>query len=440
MSSYAVIDFETANGDITSVCQIGVVVVENGVITKEWSTLVKPIGEFSIWNIKIHGITAEHVKDAPSFLFVYDELISLIKNKIVVSHGAFDKSVLKKIHQLHGLDPELNITWLDATRVVRNVLPQYSSNGYGLQNIAKHFSIKTNPHDALDDAKTCAMILNNLLHQSNTSIEEWVKLSKKTIKRDANREKVTIETQCNQLGWSIETIVAVREAKRKWSNGLNLSGATPEEIVVEYLAKEKTIVSWCEGISVMLFLKACALDFFEKNHWLEEFSTRDDAVRDSIFRQLDFIVHRIDELVAHATSITKEKLICNINEICNDEVVQHIHPNLSRQLMLALVDIMPIKQRANLLRALSNDPEFSNGWPDLTIVHNNSLSFVEVKTTDNLKDSQINFAKNIAIPNDLICSVVKVISGATNAPTTSSINTKSQSFFVALVKKLRQLF
>lgn len=440
MSNYAVIDFETANADISSICQIGVVLVENGEITKEWSTLVKPIGEFSNWNIKIHGITAEHVEDAPNFLSIYDELSSLIKNKIVVSHGVFDKNVFTKVWQFYALDTELNITWLDATRIVRNVLPEYSGSGYGLQNIAKHFSITTNPHDALDDAKTCAMIVNKLLHQSNTTINDWIALSKKTIKRNEIRETVTIEMQCNQLGWGIQTIVAFREAKRKWSNGINLSGVTPEEIVVQYLAKDNSIVNWCEGTSVMLFLKACALDFFEKNHWLEECSTREDAVRDGIYGQLKFVVHRIEDVVIHATSISKDRLICNINEICNDEVVQHIHPNLSRELMMALIDTISLNQRANLLRALSKDPEFSNGWPDLTVVNNNTLSFVEVKTIDTLRDSQMNFALNIAKPNNLNCSVVKVISGATNAPTTSSINTKSQSFFVALVKKLRQLF
>lgn len=408
MSSYAVIDFETANNDITSICQIGVVLINDDVITKEWSTLIKPSGEFNSWNTKIHGITAEAVKEAPDFLSIYDELIALLKNKIVVSHGVFDKSVLTKTQQLYGLDPHVNITWLDATRIVRNVLPQFTNNGYGLQNIAKHFSLDTNPHDALDDAKTCALILYKLLRQSQTSINDWIELSKKTIKKDIALTVRNIERQCAELDWPYKEIKALRQGSRKWSNGVNLSEATPEEIVVDYLKKTNSIVNWCEGISVMLFLKACALDFFTDHHWLGNFSDRDDAIRDHLHLQLNQLKNRIDEVAQHTLLVTDSDLHRNINEICADEVIQHMHPNLNKDLMIALIEVMSKTQRVDLLRTLSLDVELTSGWPDITIINDGQLSFVEVKTTDDFKNSQINFANNIAKPNNLRCSVIRV--------------------------------
>jgi DNA polymerase III epsilon subunit family exonuclease len=409
MSNYAVIDFETANSDMTSICQIGVVLIEDGVITKEWATLVKPSGEFNSFNVKLHGITEEHVKEAPDFLAIYDELIALIKNKIVVSHGAFDKSVLAKAQELHGLNPEASITWLDATRIIRNVLPQFTNNGYGLQNIAVHFSLTTNPHNALDDAKTCAVIVNKLLDQSNTSINDWIELSKKTIRFDINLAVSNIKRQCLELDWPYEEIKAIRQGSRKWSDGKNLIGVTPEDIVVSYLRQTNPIVNWCEGTSVILFLKACVLDFFTDNHWLGDFSSRDDALRDALHLQLNQLKERIDDVAEEAVLVTDSQLTKNIEEICADEVIQHMHPNLSKKLMFALIGAMPKVQRATLLKTLSTDVELTSGWPDITIINDdNKLSFVEVKTTDNFRDSQIKFAKQVAHSNNLKCSVIRV--------------------------------
>lgn len=440
MSSYAVIDFETANNDITSICQIGVVLINDDVITKEWSTLVKPSSDFNGWNTKIHGITAEHVKEAPDFLSIYDELITLLENKIVVSHGAFDKSVLTKTQELYGLDPQANIIWLDATRIVRNVLPQFSGSGYGLQNIAKHYSINTIAHDALNDAKTCAVIVNKLLTQSNTSINDWIELSKKAIKRDPSHKPINIEMQCNELGWQINSINAFRESKRKWSNGTTLYEVTPEEIAVEYLARENDVVSWCEGASVMLFLKACVLDFFEANHWLQESATREDAIRDHISGQLSYLKHRIDEIAEYATSISDEKLIQNISDIYSDEVIKNIHPSHNSALMMMLVNVMPKIQRASLLRTLSVSPEYSNGWPDITVINSKNLSFVEVKTIDTLKDSQISFALNVAKPNKLQCSVIKVVSKEKVNQISPSNRKENNSFIAHLIKRIYSLF
>ena len=53
--------------------------------------------------------------------------------------------------------------------------------------------------------------------------------------------------------------------------------------------------------------------------------------------------------------------------------------------------------------------EYRAGWPDLTVV-GDSLRFVEVKTTDLLHESQIRFAKELALPLGLQCEVVQLCS------------------------------
>ena len=60
MKSFVAIDVETANADISSICQIGLVRVQDGIVRNGWTTLVDPECDFHPGNIAIHGITPSH--------------------------------------------------------------------------------------------------------------------------------------------------------------------------------------------------------------------------------------------------------------------------------------------------------------------------------------------------------------------------------------------
>jgi len=57
MSEFITLDFETANSDLSSICQIGLVHFKNGEILKKWGSLIDPEDDFDFMNISIHGIT-----------------------------------------------------------------------------------------------------------------------------------------------------------------------------------------------------------------------------------------------------------------------------------------------------------------------------------------------------------------------------------------------
>jgi len=60
---FTALDFETANSDGASVCQIGLVRVMFGVVTDRISLLVKPPNnEYNYWNTKVHGLTPQYTK------------------------------------------------------------------------------------------------------------------------------------------------------------------------------------------------------------------------------------------------------------------------------------------------------------------------------------------------------------------------------------------
>ena len=51
MATFNAIDVETANADRASICQIGIVHVQDGVVVDRWQTLVNPEDWFDPWNV-----------------------------------------------------------------------------------------------------------------------------------------------------------------------------------------------------------------------------------------------------------------------------------------------------------------------------------------------------------------------------------------------------
>ena len=61
MESFTALNFETAQGSRSSIYQVGLVRLENGIITKEINLLVQPPDNY-YWSrfTDIHGISAKH--------------------------------------------------------------------------------------------------------------------------------------------------------------------------------------------------------------------------------------------------------------------------------------------------------------------------------------------------------------------------------------------
>lgn len=194
--SFVAIDVETANSDVSSICQIGMAVFENGKLIKEWSSLIDPEDYFSGMNIRIHGIDEEAVKGQPKLFEVSDIIHKFTENLIIVSHSHFDRISIKKAFARYKITP-LSAQWLDSARVARRAWPELSSKvGYGLFNLCKNFGYKFAHHDALEDAKAAGYILNKAISESNEDLIFWlhrvekpIDLSPKPgIKKDGNPE------------------------------------------------------------------------------------------------------------------------------------------------------------------------------------------------------------------------------------------------------------
>jgi len=152
MDAFTAIDFETANGNPSSICQVGLVKVEQGIIVDEVCLLVQPPRNY-YWGkfIDIHGITPVDTLQAPNFEEVWMQIEHFIKDQDVVAHNGFgfDFPVLK--HTLAYYDiAEPRYSKYCTYRIYRRNLA-YLSNKYG---------IELNHHNALSDAKACAQLFN----------------------------------------------------------------------------------------------------------------------------------------------------------------------------------------------------------------------------------------------------------------------------------------
>ena len=167
------IDVETANPDLSSICQIGIVQFRDGAIAHRWKSFVNPDDYFDPMNISVHGIRESDVSDAPSFSELAPELHGYLTSSIVCHHTHFDRTAIHAVHTRHGLSmPE--VQWLDTARVVRRTWLDRSRSGYGLRAVADMLGITFNHHDAEEDARVAGEILLHAIAESELSVPEWL--------------------------------------------------------------------------------------------------------------------------------------------------------------------------------------------------------------------------------------------------------------------------
>lgn len=192
---YVIVDIETSNPDITSICQIAIVTYENGQVIDQWHTLINSKTYFHEMNVMIHGITERTVRDAPTLSEVADVIKAKFSDNVICSYGAFDRSSLTRIF------PELTNQWLDIVKVVRRAWDKkFAEKGYGLDKMAKALKIKQNQHhDALDDVLVAGEILKKALADSQKDLAFWLERVRKPIDLD-NYPKVNTKLEGNPEG------------------------------------------------------------------------------------------------------------------------------------------------------------------------------------------------------------------------------------------------
>ena len=159
---FVAIDFETATSSYTSVCSLGICVVENNKITDRKEILIKPDPfEFNDYNIKIHGIRPEMVVNKPNFAQYWDEIAPYLEGKTVVAHNAdFDVGVLCATLE-HFNIPRPSFNYICTVKLSQKAYPELEH--HRLNVLCDALGIKFHHHRAFDDAYACACVLLRIL-------------------------------------------------------------------------------------------------------------------------------------------------------------------------------------------------------------------------------------------------------------------------------------
>ena len=168
---FVVIDVETACSRVSSICQIGVVGFKDGAEVFEYETLVDPLDRFSPWNVRIHGITGEHVVGAPTFADVHAAVHGHLSGRITVAHSFFDKGALGAACALHQREV-IETRWLDSVRVAKRAWPELAS--HRLNALTRFLGVRHKHHDALSDARAAGLVVVRAIEHTGIELAGWL--------------------------------------------------------------------------------------------------------------------------------------------------------------------------------------------------------------------------------------------------------------------------
>ena len=219
------------------------------------------------------------------------------------------------------------------------------------------------------------------------------------------QQKVTLSDQCADIGWSLKEVLAQKHDKRLWSVNGGPVGL-PEEVVGQMLLGTGASVSYCEGGSALLLMKAAALEALAR---MNPFGKRVDAVTRYLEAQMTILAENTAEIVETVRGITQNALARNVNELFANPTLRSFFPRVREDFVLELFEHLGREKLADILQAFAAAPyDYHAGWPDLIVIKGGAMKLVEVKTSDKLLDSQLRFARGLGAPMGFDCGVVRL--------------------------------
>ena len=150
---FVFLDIESTGGSIAEdrITEIGLLTVDDGQVTREWSSLINPQRRIPSFIASYIGITDEMVADAPKFADIADDLLEMLKGRILVAHNArFDYSFLR--HEFRLIERFYHSEVLCTVKLSRRLYPHFKKHNLDTL-IARHKLPCEARHRAFGDAK-----------------------------------------------------------------------------------------------------------------------------------------------------------------------------------------------------------------------------------------------------------------------------------------------
>ena len=203
MEKFVCIDVEMPNGESNRISAIGLSVFENGVLNRQFYSLVNPETWFQPYVVRLIGITPEMVKDAPNFAEIWPTIEPLLSGSVLVAHGAGnDLKALGRCLRHYKIPWNAEVPYICTVEACTSLYPQ--RQGYSLDVLCEDFDIPLEHHHALSDSEACGRLL---LHCLADGLEPESCIKQFDLLRCRNKKKKRVRSP--QSASAVEAAAAV---------------------------------------------------------------------------------------------------------------------------------------------------------------------------------------------------------------------------------------
>lgn len=215
-SGFTFIDVELANPSRASICEIGIIRIEDGLEVFRKKYRIDPEAPFDRMNIRIHGITPDMVAGCPKFPEVWREIESYMTSGVIVAHNAasMELCAFSAALERYGL-PLTDFYYICTLRLARAWID--SLNGYSLDALCGLMGIPlTDHHDALADAQACMEIFDRIRSEHeitdvDVSAYQYSGCSRKATFSDSRADKAMNELSGLVYGIGADNVISPAE-------------------------------------------------------------------------------------------------------------------------------------------------------------------------------------------------------------------------------------
>ena len=214
--TFTAIDFERANNAQSSICQLGLCVVERGRIVRSYEYFVRPPKKafyFQRNAVQIHGITYEDVRGAPTFDRVWKAIFPDIEGRALVAHSFRDDALtLDAALRCYGIRYEYrSYGHLCTLELAQRADIHDENNKYNLEALCALYGIELLPHHAGSDAQGCAMLAMEMARA--LSIDSFKELADFSQTPAFPEPQLPDELSCDDL-WTLESYITKMKNKK----------------------------------------------------------------------------------------------------------------------------------------------------------------------------------------------------------------------------------
>ena len=155
---YIAFDVETPNYANDRISAIGISVIEDGRVSRDFYTLVNPEARFDPFNIRLTGITPGMVADKPSFPELWELIEPVMGSGLLIAHNApFDMSVLAQCLNDYRIEWRPVAEYACTCAMGRVCYPNLYN--HRLDTLCEYLQLDLNHHNAGSDSRACAELL-----------------------------------------------------------------------------------------------------------------------------------------------------------------------------------------------------------------------------------------------------------------------------------------